>query len=439
MKRLLTIIAISVSMHIGASAQVNDNPHVNADSSVTFTATFPNAKKVLVSGTFYSKEEAKKHNIKYKKKGYVMTRSGDTWTCTTQPLESEMYAYRYIVDGKKTLDPTCTRITRDIADTLNYFFIGGKVADYYIDRDIPHGRIDKIWYPSTLNGMSQRRMFVYTPFGYDDDSNRQYPVLYLLHGSGGDETAWADYGRVCQILDYMIHSGQCLPLIVVMPNGNMNLDAAPGESPWMNKQPSANNTSSMFGKVEAHFPEEIIAYAEKKYRIIADKDHRAIAGLSLGGLQTIFISANNPDIFGYVGLFSAQTKDITSLFGHSALFKMKRTQYQLQRWRNVFSLFGNSLPRDNRWGSMIECQYIYEDIENKLLRQFEVPPHLYYIAIGKDDFMMSAQLKKKFSTIRSILDSHNLPYEYHLTDGGHSWENWRKYLVDFLPKLFHTE
>lgn len=417
-------------------AQDAPSYHVNADSTVTFSVSFPGAKRVMLCGTFYSKQAAKEHGIPYKKKGYVMKRVGDKWLCTTQPLSSEMYAYRFYVDGKYRLDPQNPATTRDIADTLNYFFVRGSVADYYIDRDIPHGNIDKVWYPSDLNGMSQRRMLVYTPAEYLDNPDKQYPVLYLLHGSGGDETAWADYGRVCQILDCMINSGQCVPLIVVMPNGNMNLDAAPGESPYMNKLPTANNTSSMFGKVEAAFPKEIISYTEKHYRTVADKQHRAIAGLSLGGLQTIFIAANNPDAFDYVGLFSAQTKDITSMFGKSALHNFKRTQYQLQRYHTIVQLFNNTLPTRDALAETIKYLYIYDDIENKLINEFRSSPKLYYMAIGKDDFMMSAALKKKFSTIKDILDKHHLPYEYHLTDGDHSWENWRKYLVDFLPKLF---
>lgn len=409
---------------------------INADSTVTFSVSFPGAKKVLLCGTFYSKQVAKERGIAHKKKGYVMNRVGDKWQCTTQPLTSEMYGYRFYVDGKYRLDPQNPATTRDITDTLNYFFIRGNVTDYYIDRDVPHGKIDKVWYPSTLNGMSQRRMFIYTPAEYSDNPDKQYPVLYLLHGSGGDETSWSDYGRVCQILDYMISSNQCVPLIVVMPNGNKNLDAAPGESPYMDKRPTANNTSSMLGKVEAHFPLEVIKYAEENYRIKRDKHHRAIAGLSLGGLQTIFIAANNPDTFDYVGLFSAQTKDITSLFGKSALHNFKRTQYQLQRYHTILQLFSNTLPTHDALGDKIDCLYIYENIEEKLLKEFETSPKLYYMAIGKDDFMMSATLKKKFSTIKDILDNNHLPYEYHLTDGGHSWENWRKYLVDFLPKLF---
>ncbi len=436
MVRILFIFVFFALIQGRGVAQAVMSPQINPDNSVTFSAEFPGAKHVRLFGSFCSRHAADSLGIKYKKNSYVMKRDGDKWRCTTQPLPSEMYTYRFVVDNKNVIDPHNSNVTRDIADTLNYFFIRGDVANYYLDSDVPHGKINKVWYPSELNGMSQRRMFIYTPSEYEDNPNKQYPVLYLLHGSGGDETSWSDYGRACQILDNMINSGQCAPLIVVMPNGNMYLDAAPGESPYMTKKPSANNMGSMFGKVEASFPTEIVKYIEKNYRVIRDKQHRAIAGLSLGGLQTIFIAANFPDMFDYVGLFSAQTKDITAMFGNNAHHRFLRTQYHLQRWNNIRKLLSNSLPSHDMLGEKIECLYIYDDIEQKIIRQFQTPPRLYYMAIGKDDFLMSKPLIKRFSTLKGVLDKNNLPYEYYLTDGDHSWENWRKYLVNFLPRLF---
>lgn len=411
------------------------DPVVNADSTVTFTVHFPNSKKVIVQGSFFSKNEAKGRGIKCKKNGYVMTKSGDNWICTTQPLGPEMYTYRFRVDGKYHLDPFNTNTTRDITDTLNYFFIKGNIADYYIDRDIPHGKIEKIWYPSTMNGMSQRRMFVYLPAEYSQNPDKLYPVLYLLHGSGGDETSWSDMGRGSQILDYLINIGQCKPMIVVMPNGNVYLDAAPGESPYMNKKPKSNNISSMLGIYEAAFPNEIIRYIERNYRVIPDKAHRAIAGLSLGGLQALFIAANNPDAFDYIGLFSAQTKDISSLISKTSQHDIPILKYKEKRAHVLEYILNGNMPSNNI-DDPLQDIIIYDSLEQKILRQYQTPPRLYYIAIGRDDFMMSKILKKKFSTFKDIFDTYHLEYDYHLTDGAHSWENWRKYLVDFLPQLF---
>ena len=174
-------------------------PVVNADHSVTFTVKAPGTKKMV---------------LVLSEKKYKMERQGDTFTYHTDTLPSEMYTYFYQSNGKKMLDPENSRVTRDIDEKLNYFFVEGDVADYYLDKGVPHGKIDKVWYPSTLNGMSQRRMFVYTPPGYDNEGEDTYPVLYLLHGSGGDETSWTDYGRACQILDNLIHQDGIQPMIV---------------------------------------------------------------------------------------------------------------------------------------------------------------------------------------------------------------------------------
>ena len=392
-------------------------PVVNADHSVTFTLKAPDAKKVV---------------LVLSEKKYKMERHGDIFTYTTDPLPSEMYTYYYKWNGKEQLDPENSRVTRDIALKLNYFFIEGDVADYYLDKDVPHGHIDKVWYPSTLNGMSQRRMFVYTPPGYIVDEasglcEESYPVLYLLHGSGGDETSWADYGRACQILDNMIAQQAIQPLIVVMPNGNIELDAAPGESPYMNKKPSGNNVSSWLGKYEKLFVQEIVKYTEKHYRVKADKQHRAIAGLSMGGLHTLFIALNNPDMFDCVGLFSAQT---TNMLNKTNIFKMERFNHNMQRFRNVIALMRDKVARPVSLSDRMEDIDIYNRLEEKLERQFEHAPRLYYMAIGRDDF-----LKTMNSEYRAILDKHGYPYTYVETDGDHSWENWRKYLVDFLKRL----
>ena len=318
-------------------------------------------------------------------------------------------------------------MTRDIDLKLNFFFVEGDVADYYLDKDVPHGKIDKVWYPSTLNGMSQRRMFVYTPPGYDNEGEDTYPVLYLLHGSGGDETSWTDYGRACQILDNLIHQDSIQPLIVVMPNGNIELDAAPGESPYMSKEPTGNNISSWFGKYEKLFVHEIVKHTEKHYRVKADKQHRSIAGLSMGGLHTLYISLNNPDMFDCVGLFSAQTSNMLTV---DNIYKMERFNHNIQRFRNVIALMRDKVARPVSLSDRMEDIDIYDHLEEKLQRQFEQAPRLYYMAIGRDDF-----LKKMNGEYRAILDKHGYPYTFVESDGDHSWENWRKYLVDFIKRM----
>ena len=390
----------------------DEEPLVHPDGSATFSFHSPEAKKVV---------------LMLADKKYKMHRQGEVFTLHTAPLVPEMYTYQYLVNGKPVADPKNSRVTRDIRQRLNYFFVEGSGSWYYMDKTVPHGRLSKVWYPSTLNGMSQRRMFVYTPSEYDSCPDKRYPVLYLLHGSGGDETSWSDYGRACQILDNLIAAGSIRPMIVVMPNGNIELDAAPGESPYMDKLPSGNNVTSMLGKFEMIFMKEIVGYTERHYRVKADKAHRAIAGLSMGGLHALYISLNNPDAFDYVGLFSAQT---SNMLNENRLFKVERFNYNLQRAKNVFALIGDHVAKPVTLSDKTSCIGIYRDLEKKLARQFQNPPSLYYIAIGKDDFLM-----KMNTEYRQLLDAHGYNYVYMLTDGAHSWKNWRKYLVDFLMKM----
>jgi enterochelin esterase family protein len=357
-----------------------------------------------------------------------MTKQGDNWVYTTDVLTSELYTYTYEVDGATVQDALNANTVRDIADTLNYFIVKGGIADDYVTKNVAHGTISKVWYKSTLNGMSKRRMTVYLPAGYAS-SQKRYPVLYLLHGSGGDEDAWTGCGRAAQILDNLIADGRCEPMIVVMPNGNVDLAAAPGSDPNNpDVQPSGNNTSSMLGKFEYSFMDEIVSYVDKNYRTAGDKAHRAIAGLSLGGLHTIYISLNNPDKFDYIGLFSAQT---TNALGDKSIDNMKKLGQKWNKLKGNFSFLGGGSVDRKITSLTADHIDVYDDADSKLTTLFEDAPKLYYIAVGTDDFV-----KKLNDDLRTKLDAAGYSYIYNESDGGHTWENWRKYLVDFLPRLF---
>lgn len=405
-------------------------PVINPDNSVSFSYVDSLAKKVYLIGSFVPK---KKILGLFGKDGkYKMNREGNIWTFTTEPLGSELYTYNFEVDKKTIIDPLNPDKMRDVEDTLSFFIIRGGIGDDYSVGKGVHGKAEKVWYPTVLDDMDERRMTIYFPSEYflKKNKNRRYPVLYLLHGSGGDENAWPDDGRAIEILDNLIAQRRCKPMIVVMPNGNVNLAAAPGDDPENpDVIPTGNNMNSMFGKIEAAFMEDIVKFVDKKFRTIPSKSHRAIAGVSLGGMQTLFISLNNPDDFDYVGLFSAQT---TNGLGNGSI-------HAIQKVGNAFINFWHD-NRENQeddedekefkeWAS--EGLVVYEDIDEKLKRQFSTPPQLYYIACGEDDF-----LKKMNDKFRKQLEENNCQYVYYQTDGGHSWENWRKYLLDFLPRIF---
>ncbi len=401
-------------------------------TKMSFELEAPEAEEVEIEGSLVEAKYKVRTSVatiglKTKRE---MTQQGTRWTYTSDDLPSDMYTYRFLVDGRPMLDPACQQVVRDVADTLNYFIIPGTPGDYYMDCEGRRGTVEKVWYPSSLPSWDKRRMSIYIPADYN--SGKRYPVLYLLHGSGGDENAWLDMGRLSQILDNLIARREIEPLIVVMPNGNVNLDAAPGEGEDPNLQPSASNVKSMKGAIEKAFMTDIVSYVDSHYNTVADKHHRAIAGLSLGGLQTLFVALNNPDAFDYIGLFSAQTtnaltdgrigairnikESITGTLGKLPFLSKEARERKIESVSKAFD-------SDN-----ID---IYENMDEKLECLFNANPSLFYIALGREDFV-----KKLNDDLRKKLDENQYPYVYNETDGGHTWDNWRRYLLDFLPRIF---
>lgn len=358
------------------------SPQVNEDNSVTFRLFAPGAGRVTVTGDFIAGKDGSWGTAE------MTEADGGVWTWTSGPLATELYSYAFNVDGLQMTDPSNVFLMRDVRSIMNIFIVPGERGDLYSVNDVPHGTVSKVWYHSLSLG-TDRRMTVYLPAGYEDSGTRRYPVLYLLHGMGGDEDAWPTLGRAVQILDNLIASGKAEPMIVVMPNGNAALPSAPGEGPSGLVQPTSDLPKTKDGSYEASFP-EIISYVDSHYRTVRKPSGRAIAGLSMGGFHSFHISKEYPGTFGYVGLFSAAVR----------------------------SLEDSSNP-------------IYSDSDAKLAAQFRAGVSLYYIAIGEDDF-----LYEENRVLRSYLDSHGYPYEYHESSGGHIWRNWRVYLADFVQKIF---
>lgn len=367
------------------------SPEINPDNTVTFRIHAPKAISVKVTGDFLPTQKMETPFGLVDVPGTAdLTEGKDgVWEYTTpSPVSPELYSYSFIVDGQRMNDPSNVFQIRDTATITSVFLVGGdEPADLYKVNDVPHGTVSKVWYHSPTLG-TDRRMTVYTPAGYEK-GNKRYPVLYLLHGMGGDENAWSELGRAAQILDNLIAQGKARPMIVVMTNGNSDLQAAPGESSLGFTQPTTQLPRTMDGSFETSFP-EIVKFIDKNYRTIANKKNRAIAGLSMGGFHSMHISKQYPDMFDYIGLFSAAI-----------------------------------MPRENAKSP------VYEDLEGKLARQFAKKPALYWIAIGNTDFLYQAN-----KDYRKMLDEKNYPYTYRESDGGHIWRNWRIYLSEFLPMLF---
>ena len=366
------------------------SPEVHDNNTVTFRLKAPKAVKVQVTGDFLPTQKIKTPFGEFDGPGIAdLTENKDgVWEFTTpEPLKPELYSYTFLVDGLKITDPSNVYQIRDVASVTNVFIIGGDRADLYKVNKVPHGSVSKVWYHSDVLDLD-RRLTVYTPAGYET-SGKRYPVFYLLHGMGGDENAWSELGRTAQIMDNLIAQGKAKPMIVVMTNGNAALEAAPGESALGFTAPSMNLPKTMEGSFETAFP-EVVKFIDKTYRTQANKKGRAIAGLSMGGFHSMHISKQYPDMFNYVGLFSAAImpgKDVKS-------------------------------P-------------IYDDLEGKLKTQFAKKPALYWIGIGTTDFLYKAN-----EDYRKLLDEKGYKYTYYETGEGHIWKNWRIYLTEFAPLLF---
>ena len=366
------------------------SPEVHDNNTVTFRLKAPKAVKVQVTGDFLPTQKIKTPFGEFDGPGIAdLTENKDgVWEFTTpEPLKPELYSYTFLVDALKITDPSNVYQIRDVASVTNVFIIGGDRADLYKVNKVPHGSVSKVWYHSDVLDLD-RRLTVYTPAGYET-SGKRYPVFYLLHGMGGDENAWSELGRTAQIMDNLIAQGKAKPMIVVMTNGNAALEAAPGESSLGFTAPSMNLPKTMEGSFETAFP-EVVKFIDKTYRTQANKKGRAIAGLSMGGFHSMHISKQYPDMFNYVGLFSAAImpgKDVKS-------------------------------P-------------IYDDLEGKLKTQFAKKPALYWIGIGTTDFLYKAN-----EDYRKLLDEKGYKYTYYETGEGHIWKNWRIYLTEFAPLLF---
>ena len=377
MKRILFLLFALVAMTINAQgyfAPPVNSPEIAKDGSVTFKVKAAKADTVrLIIDTRV--DTLMKHT------------GNETWSITLRDLEPDLYMYYYVIDGMKVLDENNAHVLRDVKSVMNTFVFDPNGDCPVAVHDVPHGEVRAVWYDSpTVN--AKRRMMIYLPPGYEQ-SRQRYPVFYLLHGTGGDETVWLEQGHAAQIFDNLIASGKAEPMIVVMPNGHNDTPAAPGLGPNNNEQPSFAHKQWMEGTFEQSF-NDIVKWVDANYRTRDAKRYRAIAGLSMGGYHSLYISANQPDDFAYVGLFSP------------AINRMDQGKSK-----------------------------IYDDMEAKVVNQLKLRPKLYWMGIGKDDFLYKDNAK-----FREMLDKNRLRYTYHESGAGHEWANWRDYLIIFTQLLF---
>lgn len=391
MKRILVTIVALATLSLGLGAQElsnfafrgNQKPIVSPEiqnDSVTFRLKADYATVVKLSGSWLPNPWFDTLD---------MTRGeNNVWSVKIPLPEPEIYTYNFVVDGVAVNDPQNVLVQRDGTRYLPMLIVPGKRTENYVEAT-RHGTVSHPWYDSKILGMN-RRLSVYTPYGYESNPKKKYPVLYLLHGAGGDEEAWISMGRAAQILDNLIEKGLAEPMIVVMPNGNANQQAArtlniaekPMPSRWdreaFEKMSEEERNLIMNGYVMS-LCEEIVPFIEKNFRAIPKPASRAIAGLSMGGGHTISASILYPQMFDYICPLSAA---------------------------------GQATPE-----------------QIAALKKAGVK--LYFLACGNTDFLF-----KGAEEMHSKLEAEGLQHEYFVSEGGHTWANWRLYLNTFAPKLF---
>jgi enterochelin esterase family protein len=340
------------------------SPEVHADRTVTFRLMAPKASDVQLTGDLLKAPLPMERN------------SEGVWSLTIGPLRADLYSYRFSVDGVPAVDPA------NQARPATMVAVPGEGPAIYDPRPVAHGELHERWYLSKSLD-STRRMYVYTPPNYEGGTMR-YPVLYLLHGAASDESSWSESGRVNLILDNLIADGKLKPLVVVMPYGHAYRPGEPlaGGADAMKRQRAGFNRDLI---------EDVIPLVQSAYRVQADREHRAIAGLSLGGAQALGMGLSHPELFSRVAGLSPALGAVTSPEAGGLDFK--------------------ALLAD---AEKVNGEY-------KLL----------WVGCGTDDTLF--QSVKSFS---AMLDAAGVKHVYRESDGAHTWLNWRRYLAEVAPLLF---
>jgi enterochelin esterase family protein len=338
------------------------------DGKVTFRIIAPEANQVKLYGSWMQTYTSTEN----------LTKDAEgTWSITIDAPAPEIYTYNFIVDGVSKNDDANIFMQRDGRRFLSILLIDGPLTANYREAN-KRGNLDHVWYDSPTIG-TNRRMFVYTPYGYTE-SNQKYPVLYLLHGGGGDEDAWCNMGRACQILDNLIEQGKAVPMIVVMPNGNPGQQAA--QTLLLPERTFDRNDPSFMNLYIHSLVKDIVPYIESHYRVIPDPDHRAISGLSMGGGHTMAATNTYPGFFSYILPLSMGVREDQDV--DAAFQAIKKAGYKL-----------------------------------------------YWVACGNEDFLWESA-----KNLDAALTRNGLEHTFRVTSGGHTWSNWRIYLNEFAPLLF---
>ncbi|MFL6417301.1 MAG: esterase [Bryobacteraceae bacterium] len=373
------VLCAALTSAVGQQRTPNDtlrSPEVDAQGRVTFRLYAPQAQQVKLQAEGRDATPGiTPEQLKTESERSSMTKGPDgVWSIQIGPIQPGVYRYTFLVDGVQTTDPRNPLSSESLNFVRSMYEIPGAPFLEY-RAGVPHGAIASVWYQSAAVG-GLRRMHVYTPPGYERDT-RNYPVLYLLHGGGDTDDSWPTVGRAGAILDNLIAGHRAVPMIVVMPAGHISREF----------QLRTGQNTMGHDKFNEDLTGSAISYTDKNYRTVADRDHRALAGLSMGGLQTLDISLARSDLFAYIGVFS------------SGWFPEMREQEER-----------TDLGEYKKSGQ---------------------PFKLYWVGVGKYDIANASSA----ATV-TLLKKYGLTPTTKETGGYHAWTNWRDYLDEFVTEIF---
>ena len=379
---LTTAQTISDGLPAATNVRNAQSPRVFPDGRTLFTLKAPDAKMVQLAGAVSSAP-------------LPMTKGADgVWRLTTAPLVPGFHYYWFLVDGVQTNDPGSETFLGYGKETSG-IEIPEPGTDFYAIKQVPHGEVREHWYFSTITG-GWRRCFVYTPPGYDNNPATRYPVLILQHGSGEDETGWARQGKANFILDNLLASGKGKSMIVVMDRGY----AIRAGQPPANFGPGASQRDyqEAFRAFQDVVLRDLIPEIDKAYRTIPGRDHRAMAGLSMGGMQTLFITLHHPEDFAYIGSFSGP----------------------MIRGLNTGSTTG------------FDVKTAFDSVFAEP-QSFNARIKLLWLGVGTEEGQFRTGIKEAADALRRA--GVNLIY-FESQGTAHEWQTWRRDLNDFAPRLF---
>jgi len=391
----------------GARAPQVVSPEVMADRTVVFRLNAPQAQSVRVTGSDMPALAGGGRGAApgAPAPGQMTKADNGVWSVTIGPIDPGAYRYTFNVDGVSVIDPRNSSISESNTNVWSLFYVpGSSVMD---TNPVPHGAVAAVTYYSTSLGRF-RRMHVYTPPGYEAGGSQKYPIFYLLHGAGDCDEAWTSVGRAGFILDNLIAEKKVRPMVVVMPAGHTNTAPAGRGAAPADGATAAPAVSSPLDDFARDFLTDIMPYAEKHYRVIADRAHRAIAGLSMGGSQTLNIAFLHLEQFAYIGVFSSGA----TLGGGG---------------RAAASGGSGTAPAPAPASSAWETAHV-ANLDNAALKK---GTKLVWLRTGVNDSLLPNTL----ATV-DMLKRHGFAPVFQESPGAHTWINWRNYLSEFAPLLF---